>query len=326
MSSAASPPTTTLNNGQTLPLLGLGTWKSAPGQVSAAVEQAIQCGYRHIDCAYLYLNEKEVGEGIRRCIEQGICTREKLFVTSKLWCDSHAPEDVAPALQESLDNLGLDYLDMYLVHWPVALKKGVQFPNYKSDMLPLEQVPLTETWKALEACVASGKTKGIGVSNFSQKKLQEILEKATIPPAINQIERHPYLAQNKLVSYCKEQGIHVTAYSPLGSLDRPEMLKQGPNEPNLLEDPVIVALAAKHSVTPAQLLLQWALATGTSVIPKTVQSHRLVENFDAQTVLTLDEEDLEQVAALDQHRRYILGDFWTGGESPYTLENLWDES
>lgn len=311
-----------LNNGRKIPLLGLGTWKSAPGEVKSAVKEAIRVGYRHIDCAYFYGNEKEVGEALSECIKENICTREDLFVTSKLWNSFHEEADVLPALEISLKNLQLDYLDMYLIHWPVVEEKGSSFGNLK--FRSLEEVPLASTWKGMESAVKEGKAKGIGVSNFSVKKLKSLLESSEIPPAVNQVERHPYLQQPKLMEFCSANKIHLTCYSPLGSTDRPESFKD-PNDPKLMEDSVIVSIAKKHSITPAQVILKWAMQTNTSTIPKSVNPGRIAQNLQATTEPILDADDLSALAALNRNARFVRGDFWTNvSGSPYTLENLWD--
>ena len=308
-----------LVSGSNMPGLGLGTWKSDPGVVGAAVKAAIELGYRHIDCAHIYGNEKEIGETFGKLFQDGVVQREDLFVTSKLWNTHHAPSDVKPALEATLTNLGLDYLDLYLIHWPVLLKKAEDGGSF----LPLEDIPITETWKAMEECVDQGLIKDIGVSNFSVKKLKTLLATARIKPSVNQVERHPYLQNNELLDFCKENGIHLTAYSPLGSNDRPMMSAY--HEKPILQDATIANIAEKHQVTSAQVLLQWGLACGTSVIPKSTHEHRLKENLEAATKFQLDEMDLSTIAAMDKHRRYLDGTFWCAEGSPYTLENLWNE-
>ena len=236
--------TITLKNGDEIPLLGLGTWKSTTGEVYAAIREAIRIGFRHIDCAAIYANEKEIGQALHHAMEKGDVTRKELWITSKLWNSSHKKEQVMPALQKTLNDLQLDYLDLYLVHWPVVLKDGIGFPTSGADFLTLDEVPITETWGAMEACVDDHKTRHIGVSNFSIKKIDTLLQTARIAPEMNQVEMHPLLPQNELIEYCKGKNIPLTAYSPLGSPDRAAIIKQE-DEPNLLAHPVIKEIAAR---------------------------------------------------------------------------------
>ena len=312
------------SNGDTLPAFGLGTWKSDPGEVTRAVEVAIRLGYRHIDCARIYGNEAEVGAALRKVMADGVARREDLFITSKLWNDAHAPKDVGPALDASLSELGLEYLDLYLMHWPIAFASGVSFPRRAEDLVSLDELPLEATWGAMEALVAEGRCRHIGVSNFSIPKLRTLLEKSErVKPEVNQVELHPYLQQRELVSFCKSNGILVTAYSPLGSKDRPALLKQ-PDEPILLEDPVVTGVAAARNATPAQVLIAWGLQRGTAVIPKSVSEKRIEENL-AGAGLVLHPEDVEAIDALDKHRRYVDGSVFSLNGGPYTTRNIWDE-
>jgi len=310
-------------NGDRMPLLGLGTWKSAPGEVGAAVREAIRLGYRHIDCASVYANEPEVGEAIRSAIDAGEVRREDLWITSKLWSNAHGRDSVETALRRTLGDLGLEWLDLYLIHWPVPIRPGVAFPSSSNDLLPPVEMPIQTTWEGMESVLEAGLTRHIGVSNFSSRKLHELLAHCRIRPEVNQVERHPLLQQPALVADCAAEGIHITAYSPLGSLDRPAALK-GANEPVLLENPVIVAIAAEHGCSPAQVLIAWHLQSGISTIPKSVSPVRLRENLAAAEI-KLTPADLERMAKLDQKLRLVDGSFWLMEGSPWSLQSLWDE-
>jgi len=198
-------------NNPLIPIIGLGTWKSKPGQVYAAVKEAITAGYRHIDCAPAYDNESEVGAAIGEMIKTGTVTREDLWVTSKLWNNAHQPDQVLPALLKTLHDLRLDYLDLFLIHWPVAFKAEVGYPRSREDWLSLAEMPLIDTWRAMEECVGKGVARHIGVSNFSIPKLDDLHRQATIPPLMNQVEIHPYLQQQAMLDYCRDRGIMLTA-------------------------------------------------------------------------------------------------------------------
>lgn len=311
----------TFQNGDTLPMLGLGTWKSKPGEVYHAVREAIRIGYRHIDCAAVYANEAEIGQALEDTMQEGEVKREELWITSKLWNTAHRRQQVRPALEKTLHDLRLDYLDLYLVHWPVALKEHAPFPYRAEDLISLDEIPMTETWEGMEECLTSGLTRHIGVSNFSISKLKALKYSAVYAPEMNQIELQPLLQQNDMLDFCKKEGIHLTAYSPLGSRDRSAFFKD-PNEPDLFENPVIKKVAAQNHCTPAQILIAWALQRGTAVIPKSVNPERIRQNFDAANIL-LSSSDMDELGRLDKHFRFITGGFWTQKGSPYTMESLW---
>jgi len=315
--------TKTLNSGKVMPALGLGTWLSGPGEVYSIVKSAIKDGYRHIDCAAIYGNEEEIGRALSEVISLGTVTREELFITSKLWNNAHAKDNVMPALQKTLKDLQLDYLDLYLIHWPVVFKEDVVFPEGTDGYIALEKLPVIETWNVMESAVEKGLIKSIGVCNFSAKKIEDLVNKANIKPAINQVELHPYLSQYPLLETCKKHGIFLTGYSPLGSSGRPaEMTAE--DEPSLLENKVILEVAKKNDKSAAQVILNWALTRGSIVIPKTITPARAIQNFAAQN-FELSEVDMSAIDEMDCHFRYVNGKFFTPEGGAYTIENLWDE-
>ncbi|MHA7128488.1 aldo/keto reductase [Algoriphagus namhaensis] len=309
-------------NGDKLPILGLGTWKSEPGEVRKAIVWAIEAGYRHLDCAKIYQNEKEVGEGIAIAIESGLVTRKDLFVTSKLWNNAHKAEQVRPALESTLKDLGLDYLDLYLVHWPLAFKSDVTFAKEPEDFHTYSEVPLGETWRAMQEVKSEGLAKHIGVSNFNQNKLNELKEVGGQQPEMNQVEMHPFLPQSGLVDYCKSHQILMTAYSPLGSPD--SRSDKHENDPKLLSNPIVKEIATKHGATEGQVLIAWSITRDIAVIPKSTNKGRIKENFEASQ-LELDAEDLQKLRDIGISHRFVDGSFFTGDNSPYTLSDLWDD-
>ena len=281
----------TLHNGAKMPLVGLGTWQSKAGEVQAAVIHALKNGYRHIDCAACYGNETEVGEGLKTAFDSGVCKREDIFVTSKLWNTFHREEHVTAAFEKTLKDLQLDYIDLYLIHWPVSFKYSGddKFPKNEEGKMIYDDVPPIQTWKAMEKLTLTGKVKSIGVSNFNSKQITEIEAEATIPIAVNQIESHPYFRNQKLIDFCQSKNIQVTAYCPLGSPTRP-WAKEG--EPVLLDDPDLIQIAKKVGKTAAQVLIRYHVDRKVVVIPKSVTPSRIDQNINIDD-FKLSEQDFQ---------------------------------
>lgn len=305
-------------NGDMLPALGLGTWLSKKNEVYQAVLEAIKTGYRHIDCASIYGNEKEIGLALQEAFKLGIVKREDLFITSKLWNSDHAPERVEVAIRKSLADLQLDYLDLYLIHWPVAFKTGHEQAASAADQWSLDEMPLLTTWKAMEDCKNKGLAKHIGVSNFNIAKLTNLIENAGMKPEMNQIELHPYFQQNELLSFCQQNQILLTAYSPLGSSHLVHS-KEG-----LIREKRIIEIAVRLNCTPAQVILAWGMQRGVAVIPKSVHADRICENYESLNVI-LTSDDIKQINSLERNLRVAIGAFCVLPGGSYTLKSIWEE-
>lgn len=301
-----------LSNGATLPSVGLGLWKISPETTASVVEKAIEVGYRHLDAACDYGNEPQVGEGIHRALGRGLCRRDELWVTSKLWNTYHRPEHVRPAIERTLRDLGLDYLDLYLVHFPIALRfvpfdlrypPGWFFdPAADKPRMEIDSVPIRETWEAMEEIYRAGLCKQIGISNFGVSLIRDLLSYASVRPTVLQVESHPYLVQEKLLRYCQQEKIAYTAFSPLGAGSYVE-LGMATSTDSALKEQIIVELAEQYSKTTAQIALRWAVQRGTAVVPKTSRLERLAENLNIYD-FALTSEEMDRISGLDRHQRF----------------------
>lgn len=295
-----------------MPALGLGTWKIPRDVCAETVHAAIAAGYRHLDCACDYGNEVEVGQGIARAIDEGLVTREDLWITSKLWNTYHRPEHVGPAVRRTLSDLGVEYLDLYLIHFPIALRfvpfevryppEWLFDPQAEPARMEFDDVPIATTWAAMEELSRAGLTRNIGVCNMTTGFLLDLLAGASIPPAVLQVEVHPYLTQERLVRFAALHDIAVTAFSPLGAGSYVS-LGMAQASQSALEDPVVRAIADRMGASPAQVVLAWGIQRGTSVIAKSSSAARLRENLGA-AALSLSDDDMAAISGLNQDRRF----------------------
>ncbi len=301
-----------LASGDSLPRVGLGTWKLPQDRAADVVTEAIELGYRHFDCACDYGNEPQVGAGLRVAIEQWLCRREELWITSKLWNTYHAAEHVRPACERSLRDLGLDHLDLYLIHFPIAQRfvpfetryppEWVFDPSAPQPRIEPASVPISETWGAMEDLVRSGLVRNIGVSNFGVSLLRDLLSYANIRPAVLQVELHPLLAQEKLLRFCRESQIAVTAFSPLAA-ESYFSIGMAQRDESVLAQPAVANAAMWYGKSPAQIVLRWAVQRGTAVVPKASRSDHLAENL-ALFDFELSAEELQAIGSLDCGRRF----------------------
>jgi diketogulonate reductase-like aldo/keto reductase len=319
-----------------MPAIGLGTWKSDPGLVGAAVKEAVHSGYRLIDCAAAYYNEEEVGEAIQELISEGVVTRDELFIVGKCFQNMHVDVETREdrpreAVEQTLKDLQIDSLDLYLIHWPFAFKEkdlSVLEGTFRDEKgTPNPGLTITEeyldTWRSLERLQAEGKVKDIGVSNFTELQIRDIIKECTVVPAVNQVEFHPYLRQPNLQSFCDAHNITMMGYSPLGSGDSYSG-KSFPTEhgSTLLQNETVKSIGEKHGKTNAQVLIRWTMQHGFVCIPKSATPSRIVQNFEAQD-FELGEADMQALDALDCNFRYGIG----YGPGHYDCENApWGQS
>ncbi len=323
----ARVPERRLNNGTAMPVIGLGTFGSdsvSAEAMAVAVCGAAEVGYRHFDCASVYGNEREIGRALRDILSGGI-RREDLWITSKLWNDRHGEDQVADACLRSLDALGLDYLDLYLVHWPFpnSHPPGCDGSTRASNARPYSHADYLRTWRRMEKLVERGLARGIGTSNMTIPKLERLLCDAEIPPAVNQMELHPHFQQPALFDWLVARGIQPVGFCPVGSPGRPER-DRTPDDTVDIEDPVIVAIARRRGMHPATLCIQWQVQRGSVAIPMSTKPGHYEANLRAVLKDPLTEEEMAAIAAIDRNCRLIKGQVftWPGARG---WEDLWDE-
>ncbi len=312
--------------GLPIPKIGLGTFgsdKYSGEQVAEAVLGAAEVGYRHFDCAAVYGNEPLIGKSLETIIRGGI-PRSELWITGKLWNDKHAEDDVIPAFEKSLSDLRLDYLDLYLIHWPFPNfhAPGVDVSSRDPHARPYIHEDYMKTWRQLEELVRRGLVKHIGTSNMTIPKLDLLLRDAKIRPSVNEMELHPHFQQPELFEYVVRNGIQPVGYSPLGSPSRPER-DRTPEDTSDMEDPVILTIAENHGLTPAAVSIKWAIQRGQIPIPFTVKRHQYEPLFQALSAPPLSGSEMQQISQIDRRCRLIKGQvfLWQGAES---WEALWD--
>ncbi len=321
-----SVPHRTLYTGARLPAVGLGTFGSdrfTADQIAEAVLGAAAIGYRHFDCAAVYGNEKEIGVSFQTIVSSGI-PREELWITSKLWNNKHAEEDVIPACRQTLEDLQLDYLDLYLIHWPFPNHhaQGVDVSSRDPHAVPYIHENFMKTWRQMEKLVEMGLVRHIGTSNMTIAKLELLLRDAEIKPAANEMELHPHFQQPELFDYCVEHRLAAIGFAPIGSPMRPERDKT-PEDTVDIEDPVILKIARRLNVHPAVVCIKWAVQRGQIPIPFSIAPEQYWSNLNAALSEPLTEEAMREIAGIDKNNRLIKGQVFLW-ESAKGWEDLWD--
>ncbi|MBW4039517.1 MAG: aldo/keto reductase [Acidobacteria bacterium] len=322
----ASVPQRTLSNGTQIPVIGLGTFGSdhvTGSQIAAAVLDAARIGYRHFDCAAVYGNESLIGEALQT-VTRTIAPRKDLWITSKLWNDKHDRKDVIPAFKQSLHDLRLDYLDLYLVHWPFPNfhAPGCSIDSRSPDARPYIHASFMETWGEMEKLLEQGLVRNIGTSNMTIPKLNLLLQDAHVSPHCNEMELHPHFQQPEFLAYLQEKNIQPIGFCPLGSPGRPER-DRTPEDTSPLHDPVICSIADAHRFHAATICLKWAVQRGEVVIPFSVNPRNYTQNLRAVTEDPLTAAEMDQIAAADQRCRLIKGQVFLWKENQ-SWEDLWD--
>jgi alcohol dehydrogenase (NADP+) len=319
-------PQRNLYSGATMPAIGLGTFGSdhvPAGKVAEAVKGAAAAGYRHFDCASVYGNQDAIGESLATILAGGI-KREQIWVTSKLWNDCHREDDVIPSCRKSLADLRLDYLDLFLVHWPFPNfhPPGCDVSSRSADAMPYIHANYMKTWRKMEELVDLGLVRHIGTSNMTIPKLDLVLRDARIKPAANEMELHPHFQQPELFQYVVENGIQPIGYSPIGSPGRPER-DRTPQDTSPTEDPVIVEIARKHGIHPAVVCIKWAVQRGQTPIPFSVNPRNYLANLRGVVGDPLTSQEMQQIAGIDRNCRLIKGQVFLWKEDQ-SWEDLWD--
>ncbi|MCJ1296171.1 NAD(P)H-dependent D-xylose reductase (XR) [Xylographa carneopallida] len=303
-------PTVKLNSGHQMPLVGFGLWKVNNDTCADTVYNAIKTGYRLFDGACDYGNEAEAGQGVARAIKEKLVSRDELFIVSKLWNSFHDHDRVEPICKKQLDDWGINYFDLYIVHFPISLKyvdPSERYPpgfTFDGKKVVPGKATIQETWTAMESLVDKGLTKSIGISNFNGQLIMDLLRYARIVPATLQIEHHPYLTQEGLVKLAQANNMAVTAYSSFGPQSFLELeMQRAKDTPLLFDSKIVKGIADKHGKSPAQVLLRWATQRNIAVIPKSNNQSRLLQNLDV-TSFDLNKSELEEISGLNQHLRF----------------------